>query len=517
MTSRTTSHSATPATPGSTKGGKLLGHEVPRVFTPPLRPLTPATSRGYEAIEFAEDILGMELLPWQKWLLIHALEILDDGTFRFQIIVLLVARQNGKSTLLQILSLWRMYVDGAPLVIGTAQNLDLAEEQWESIVEIAENIPALNSEIKHIDKTNGKKTLRLTGGQRYKVATASRRGGRGLSGDLVLLDELREHQKWDAWSAVSKTTMARAKSQIWAASNAGDFTSVVLRHLRAMAHLMLNDPDGVNGDDAPAFDSELSTTDLGLFEWSAEPGCGIWDREGWAAANPSLGYTLTERKIAGFAATDPEREFRTEVLCQWVDSMHEGAFPNGVWEAAAVTAARVSSKPYVALDVRTGMKQSASIVVSGRTDQGFDLVQVARYELGRGKQWSESHVVDYLAAELRQRGLDTVCLDGYGENGPLIPLLEAHGLTVIALNTTDMKNGCMGFHDAVINGRVRHLSEEPLNVAVLGAQARKLGEGWIWSRNQSLTDIGPLMAAAAAWWVMTSGAVLEYDPLESVF
>jgi phage terminase large subunit-like protein len=40
--------------------------------------------------------------------LIHALELLPDGTFRFRTVVLLVARQNGKSTLMQVLTLWRM-------------------------------------------------------------------------------------------------------------------------------------------------------------------------------------------------------------------------------------------------------------------------------------------------------------------------------------------------------------------------------------------------------------------------
>lgn len=501
---------------GTRKPLRLYGSEVPRVFTPPLRKLTPATSRGFECIEFAEDVLALELYPWQKWLLIHALEILPDDTFRFQIVVLLVARQNGKSTLMQVLSLWRMYVDGAPLIIGTAQNLDIAEEQWTAAVEMAEANPDLANEIEHVDKTNGKKTLRLTSGSRYKIATASRRGGRGLSGDLILLDELREHQKWDAWSAVTKTTMTKDKSQIWGVSNAGDFTSLVLRHLRALAHLALGDPDGVNGDDAAA--ATGTNDDLGLFEWSAEPGCDIWDRAGWAQGNPSMGHIPGfERKIEGFAGTDPEREFRTEVLCQWVDSMHEGAFPQGVWESQGTSDVRISTRPVVAVDVRTGMKQSASIVVAGGTEAGHDLIQVAKYELGQGKMWSESHVVDYVVEALQARKLDTIVMDGYGENGPLIPLFEARGITVIALNTRDMVNGCVGLHDGVINGRVKHLSEEPLNVAVLGARSRKSGEAWLWSRNQSVTDAGPLMAAVAAWWVYTSGASSEYDPLDSVF
>jgi hypothetical protein len=41
----------------------LLGSEVPRLFTPPVRELTPETSRGFEAIRFAEEVLGLEPMP----------------------------------------------------------------------------------------------------------------------------------------------------------------------------------------------------------------------------------------------------------------------------------------------------------------------------------------------------------------------------------------------------------------------------------------------------------------------
>ena len=302
----------------------LYGDEIPRVFTPPLRRLTPKTSAGFACIDFAENVLGLTLYPWQKFFLVHALELLRDGSFRFRTVVLLVARQNGKSTLAQVLALFFMYVRAARLVIGTAQNLDIAEEVWAGAVEIAEDCDELAAEIKKVNQTNGKKSLDLMTGERYKVQTASRRGGRGLSGDLILLDELREHQSWDAWGAITKTTMARALALILALSNAGDASSIVLRYLRKMAHAALGDPDGINADglgllevveavpediaeDAP----DAEDDSLGIFEWSAPPGCSLDDRAGWAAANPSLGYAITERAIAAARKTDPEWVFRT--------------------------------------------------------------------------------------------------------------------------------------------------------------------------------------------------------------
>jgi len=503
---------------------RFVGSETPRVFTPPLRKLTARTSRGFECIRFAEEVLELELFPWQKWLLIHALELLEDGTFRFRTVVLLVARQNGKSTLMQVLSLWRMFVDGAPLVIGTAQNLDIAEEVWQGAVDMAKEVEELAAEIDKVDLTNGKKALRLVSGSRYKVQAATRRGGRGLSGDLILLDELREHQTWDAWSAVTKTTMARLLAQIWAASNAGDNSSVVLHHLRMLAHLALGDPDGINGDDVRVdelVDAELDDESLGIFEWSASPGIDIRDRAGWAQANPSLGYSITERAISSAMKTDPERVFRTEVLCQWVDTMREGAFPAGVWESTVADEdVKIVGTPTVAVELRTGMQQSASIMVAGSTGQGFDLIDVARYELGADEQWAHDYILNETISILDRHSIDEVVVDKYGENAALIPLLEDAGVKVRRLDTTDMRNGCVAIRDALINGRVKHKANEanvPLDIAVLGAGTRTSGEQFLWSQSRSTTDITPLRAATAAWWVHASTDTVDRDPLGSIF
>jgi phage terminase large subunit-like protein len=79
------------------------------------------------------------LLPWQRWLLIHMLELLPDNSLRFRTVVVLVARQNGKSTLSQVLALWFMYVYGVGMVLGTAQDLDTAEEIWQGAVDLVKS------------------------------------------------------------------------------------------------------------------------------------------------------------------------------------------------------------------------------------------------------------------------------------------------------------------------------------------------------------------------------------------
>jgi phage terminase large subunit-like protein len=278
---------------------EILGKEEPRLWTRPLRELTPDTTLGYEAIAFAREILGVELLPWQRFWLLHALELLPDGSFRFRTILTLVARQQGKTTLLKIVSLWAMYLGHAHLVLGAAQSLDIARESWQGAVELAEDNDELAAEVANIRRANGEQCLTLTSGARYRITAATRGAGRGLSVDLLVLDELREHRDWAAWGALTKTTIARPNALVVGISNAGDDQSVVLNSLRSAA---------------------LAGTDetVGIFEWSAPDGCALDDLDAIAQACPGLGRTITLSAILSAKATDPAAVFRTELLCQHV-------------------------------------------------------------------------------------------------------------------------------------------------------------------------------------------------------
>ena len=478
---------------------QLVGREQPRIFTPPLRELTPETSKGFAAILFAEVVLGLALLPWQRWLLIHALELNPDGSYRFRTVLVLVARQNGKSTVMLVLALWMMYVEGAPLVIGTAQNLDISEELWSTAVQMAESVSELAELIQHVDKTNGKKALRLVSGERYKVAAASRRGGRGLSGDLVLLDELREHQTWDAWSAVTKTTMARRYAQVWAASNAGDVLSIVLRHLQAVAHKLLGWPDGEDGFPSLALseDAELDES-LGLFEWSAKPGRGVWDREGWQEANPALGHTITERAIRAAITSDPEHTVRTEVLCQYVDRASTGPFPTGAWGRCAVETVEPDFTQPVSYGVDMSHDRTwVHVAVAFWDTTGRKRVELAASRVG--SDW----VVPWLTSPDRRVPVTRVVFQSRG--APISSLTELFtdaGLPVTPWGGRDLPGWHGLFFDLVVPAdgvpKFTHGNQPVLDRAANTAVVKALGDGWVVDRRGSVGDVSPLIAAIAA-------------------
>jgi hypothetical protein len=516
---------------------------VPRVFTPPLRELTPETSLGFHVIAFAEKVLLITLHPWQRWLLIHALELLPDNTLRFRTVVVLVARQNGKSLVSQVLALWMMYVYGLALVLGTAQDLDTAEEVWQGAVDLVTELddetdepvrPDLFDMLDKVVQVNGKKALVLKNRRRYKVKAANRRAGRGLSGDLILLDELREHQSWDAWGSITKTTMARAMALILCLSNAGDSTSVVLRYLRKMGHAGAGDPDGLNSDDrgsedllteedldeftAEAEDLVDDGDTLGFFEWSAPPGCSVDDRDAWAMANPSMNYPngIAERTIASASKTDPEFVFRPEVLCQWLDHAAEGPFPLGSWEAGRWAPSREDdSPPKIVGKVRACIDVSHDrtmtyVAFAGHRADGLPQVEIVAQRAGH------SWVKDWLADPKRRERVEAVT--GQTKGAPVSALMadlklaledrdDPFDIPVVDWMADNLAGWTGEFYDLVRVGAVtddgeivgvRHLPQPSLDVAAATAATKPLGDRFVWDRKNSPADAAPLVAATGA-------------------
>ncbi|WP_129658630.1 hypothetical protein [Rothia halotolerans] len=140
----------------------IYGHERPRIVTPEQVDLTPETTLGFDCIAFALHVLGVTLNPWQEYFIKRALEILPDGRFRYRTMLLLVARQNGKSLVMTVVALYMMIVSApGELVLGTAQDLNTSEGTWSDAVDMVEDVPALERKIDTVVKTNGKKALVL--------------------------------------------------------------------------------------------------------------------------------------------------------------------------------------------------------------------------------------------------------------------------------------------------------------------------------------------------------------------
>ena len=482
-----------------------MGKTEPRIFTPPLRKLTKNSSLGYAAIEYANTILDMELYPWQEWALIHALEIVGDlkgsWRFRFRTVFFMVSRQNGKTELSKVIASFFLNVLRVETVFGTSLSMDKAEEVWEAVIREQETHPALAQDIQTVARRNGGKKLVLTGLRTYKVGAPTRRAGRGDANDLVMLDEVREHRDWETWSAAVASTNAKPNGMTVCFSNAGDPDSIVLRQIRSQAI------EKIEGKKANDFGGDVDADNLALFEWSAPEKAETDDMKALAQANPALGYgKLTERALMANRETFPESKFRSECMCQQVETILPEPFPDGAWMGGQDPESyiREDSELFWGIELSQDRKWT-TIAVCGMREDGNYHVEVVERRIGT--EWA----VDWFRTRALKYGEMRLCFQERG--APVSGLAEQistlEGVTRMAQGGPDLSAGWNRFYDAVAacapndqrgGVKVFHLPQPALDTPGRTCQLRNLGGGiMLPDRVKSPDDISPLMAVAMAY------------------
>lgn len=262
----------------------LVGSVVPATFPAPVRRLTDVGSDGHRFATFCADVLGEPLWPHQEWLADHGLEKLADGRYRFGRNVVVMARQQGKTRFLAKLALWALFDRGDRLVLGVAQRLDIARVTWAAAVSLAQD-SVLAERIVRVRHTSGAEMLEIDGGGVYRIAAMTPDSGRGLTVDLLMVDEAQSMRDEGVWAALLPTTAipeTTGHGQVWVAGTGPATDSVVLNTL---------------------LDSRADRT--AVWWWHAPEGSDRFDMTSVAAAAPMLnrpGGPSGERVAADVAA-----------------------------------------------------------------------------------------------------------------------------------------------------------------------------------------------------------------------
>lgn len=484
----------------------MLGSTQPRIWTPPLRELTEDTTYGFEVIDFAEEI-GWPLDPWERWAVIHGGELLPDGTPRFRFLLIIVARQNGKTLLFRVLTLWWMFVGRYKLTIAAHTSRDMAKRSWQETINMAMATPLLARELgrRPVVKQIGEENFSTLAGAHYRFGAANRRLGRGDTVHRVGLDEIREHPNLDAYDAVINAGNAVRDFQAIAITNMGDDRSVVLDMLR---------------DEACAFiETGQGDSRLGILEWSAPPGSAVDEPAALAAANPNLGRRIDLDVLLG-AAVKAKRQggemlarFKTEVLCMRVDVLDPAIDPE-CWERAGYDPDARPPLADVGVDLAHHRRQTAlcidvaldgshaTLVAAARID-GVTYVEVVKRWQGFGCTAAVRAELPAIVGKIRPRAV------GWFPDGPAAAIAAALktkqagrvwppprvDVAELQAETTAV---CMGLAEQVATGEVRHPRDQMLSTHV--RQTRKLQRGesrWIFARAGSAPIDGSYALAGA--------------------
>lgn len=469
----------------------ILGSAEPRLWTPPLRELTPDTSYGFAAIDYLRSI-RYPLLPWQEFAAIHGGELLDDGRPRFRIVLVVVARQNGKTTLPVGLSVFWQFKERRPLTFGTSTQLPYAKESWTKAVNLVKRTPEL-----HDQHMPGRKWYRLTNGDieswshhgsRYRVGAANAEGGRSLTIDRGIADELRQHHSYEAWEAM-EPACSPWDAQLWGLSNAGDTRSVVLNDLQDAAREFI--ATGV-GDPR-----------LGLFEWSAPDDADPEDVDALLQANPRVGHGLDldvlleagrrAKRLGGQALTG----FKTERMCIRVRLLNAAVDPRRWTDCLDPRDLAGDRRRMAAVFEVSPEGDHATLAVAAVDDD--ELVRVETVD-----EWTGPRAATELERALpgwmemiRPRKL------GWLPSGP--------GAAVAAsMKATRWPRGvevdeirgetpavCMGFAKEVTAATLRHSGQEMLDAQLAGAEWQTVGGTRVFARRGGNVDAVYAVAGAA--------------------
>ena len=447
----------------------LRGATKPRLQSIPLK-----GANKLDDVKQLCEIIQMPLLPWQEHVLKDMLTVDKQGNWIRKTNLLLIARQNGKTHLARMLILAHLIKWDSKNVLIMSSNRSMALDTFRQVAHILETNDHLKGFVKQIRHANGTESIEMLDGTRLDVVAATRDGSRGRTADFLYIDELREVNE-EGYRAAIPTTRARPNSQTLLTSNAGDAFSLVLNGMRERA--LENPPKS-----------------FGFYEYSAPQYCKVTDRQGWAQANPALGYTITEEALEEAVATSPIENTRTELLCQWIDSL-SSPWTHGSLEDCADSTLELATGAYTvfAFDVSPS-RRNASLVIGQILPDG-------RIGVGVAQTWESQVSVDELkiAADIKawcdQYRPRLIGFDRYATQSIADRLANA-GQVVQDISGAQFYQACTDLKDALDNKRMVHSGQEVWIQNMNNCAAKTNDSAWRIIKRKSAGDISAAIATA---------------------
>jgi hypothetical protein len=444
---------------------------APRIHSP----LNDLPSRGFELIDFADQIIPGGFMPWQKWLAEHSLKVKPDGRYQHPISVATVARQNGKSTYMMARIMMGLFHWDESLQVSTAHRLVTSLEQFRAIVQIIEENADLANQVKRIRWQHGAEEIQTLKGNRF-IIKAGGSAARGLSKpESIHMDEIRELHDMETFAAMRYTLMAAKNPQVNCFSSAGDSHSVVLNQLRERGLAA----------------SSGASDDVGYFEWSA-PTDEI-SLENAAFANPGLNITIHPDNIRA-VFNDPPDVVMTEVLNRWVQTI-SSVVGAKEWQECGDESVDLDEDKltWMAIDISPDRKHAALIGAQKLGSESFVVKLLHTWE--NTIQLDDRAIANDAASYCRRYPIEYL-LYSRRTSGAVAARMQPAGIPIHDMDA-DYPQACDELLGAINSGRLKHRNQAALTEQILSAvQLRRGDGGWVIGRRASQSAVCAAVASA---------------------
>lgn len=467
----------------------LLGRQTPRIQ---LAPPCAHNGSGDDAVEFARRI-GVPLDPWQQLALRSGMGRNADGSWSAFEVCVICQRQNGKGSITDVLELYALFVLSLPVVIHSAHRLETSRKAFRVIKSIIERNPDLARRCKPINPSD--EHIETIGGCRLEFRTRTKSGGRGLTGDLLVLDEALELTE-EQIAAIVPTLAAIPGAQLWYTSTVPQFAEQHLCKVRVNA--LAGEPR------------------LAYIEWGTDRGANaaetlriLGDPVKQAEANPAYGVRITAERLADLRRILGDAMFATECMGIWPEMAAGAVLDPARWRDMLDPESRRVGPVALMLDV-TPMRDHGTIGLVGERADGLEHLQLLDYRPGtawmvaRAAEWKQVLGDDLVCFVVDAKNGAAALLDDLREVGITVPEDPEHPRRgdVLVLDIQQTSDATGQFIDAFRADplRFRHLGQEPADRAVENVKVRQIGDaGQIaWGRKASEVDIGPVVTFTGA-------------------
>lgn len=469
---------------------------------------------------------GKPLDPWQQDAVDLLLAFDSAGQWVCFEFCEICSRQNGKGAILEARALFGFLVLGENLILWSAHQYKTAKDAFRRMrkllrhlgTPINDNLVVVDGIYIKISNTNGDEGFeRVDTEARIKFIARSKDSGRGLTGDLNIIDEAYDYTP-EQQDALGPTMLAVPNPQFVYTSSPPltSDTGEVLYELRDRALAMIEKGE----EDALGYRDWGLPGDLDKLD-----GVDFDDPDNYQRTNPALCTgRVTIPKIKKLRKMLGTRGFARECFGLWPRRREGGgAFDLARWAAMLDTLSARIGDVGLGVDIEPD-RSYAGIGLAGTREDDLEHWQLVDYR--PGTDWIIARLVELKAA------LDPVAIGmGRGTYESLKTELTEAGIKepedaekpkrgeLMVLTHVEMSAACGQTIDVVREAGARHLGQEPLSDAVRDTKVRRTTDAIAFSRRDGDSHISPIVTVSEARFVLHTRLPLveeDYDVLDSI-
>lgn len=435
-------------------------------------------------------------MPWQQLAADIVGERTEDRTqYRYQVVVISVPRQSGKTTFLRALGVHRCLVCGRD-AFYTAQTGKDARARWRDLVKLVEAPGSPLARISRAYRSAGSERLEFTvTGASFHAFAPTPESLHGYTPPTVMIDEAfaQSEESGDLlMAAIGPAQITLPDRQLLIVSTRGTAESVFLNRWITRA-------------------VEESPRVAGLI-WGADEDEDCYDPEVIRRRHPAVGYRLNGKLLtADDILAESHRNTRADYERGYMNRQSiakNATVPPEIWRPLGIgdSAAPAPPTSQLVLSYAVGYEERAACIVASWRHNGHPRSKIVMSAAGAG--WLPGAVVD-LAERWAPRAIVALDKPPHRAATRKVQRADVDVVEVTGQQFVDATTDMVGRIDA---GRFSHDGEPAMEYAFAGVVLKPTEDGRVMSSRLSSVDVTPAIATTLGTWHLDNLPPVEGKP-----